>query len=141
MDKRLHAMPSVAMGARCPPWCRIEHLGEAGGTDGCHHDGEISTVVLDHDVLAGRRTELFVNVSLQAQTAAPVGLPLVELQDERRTLARLTPGECVALSRALLKAATTIAEDYRVPVERLDATVAGLEETLSDGHPVRANRG
>ena len=141
-DRLLHSMPTGPDDdSACPRWCQHEHLGEASDACGFHHDGEVTIIGLDHDVATGLPADLFVNVSQHAQVSGPVELPLVELQDEHQTLALLTPGECLALSRALLEAAGQIAEEHRVPEDRVEATVAELEEALRGWLPVRVNGG
>jgi hypothetical protein len=141
-DRLLRAMPTVpADESACPRWCQREHLGKASDACGFHHDGEVTCIGLDHDVATGLPTDLFVNVSQHARLSGPVDLPRIELQDEHQTLALLTPAECLALSRALLDAAGTIAEEYRVPEDSVEATAAELEESLRGWLPVRANKG
>ncbi|GAA1915932.1 DUF6907 domain-containing protein [Nocardioides marmoribigeumensis] len=88
----------------CPPWCEHEHLGVADDPCGFHHDGAVTAVGLEFPSGPGRGDYLFVNVS-QVEQHGELGRAFVEVQDERRTIALLTPAECVQLAHALLDGA------------------------------------
>lgn len=92
----------------CPTWCEHEHLGEATDPGGFHHDSEVMWIPLVREVEPGVEATLFVSVSQHAGPQGPDGEPCVEVQDERHTVARLTPDEAVALSHALMEAAQVL---------------------------------
>jgi hypothetical protein len=98
---------NAAEGCSCPPWCEHEHLDVVAGYNEFHHDGSVRTVELTHGKghAPGR---LFVTISQHVQGGRPTEAAGVDLHDELRSVARLTPGECQRLSKALLDAAAIV---------------------------------
>jgi uncharacterized protein DUF6907 len=129
-DRHLVSVPSSHDEDECPAWCEREHLGAFADRQGFHHDGPATSVPLDAPV-AGRPVDLFVNVSQHAHRGDPPGPPLVEVQDEHRTLFKLSPVECLALSRALLDAATQVSRVEETPAARVEPLVRDLEQSLA----------
>jgi hypothetical protein len=117
----------------CPPWCAGEHLGQADDDDGFHHDGPVTTIWVEHPVTAGRGQGLLVNVSLHVRSGARDEPSYVEIQDALQTLALLTPVECLALSRALLEAAATVADESQLESIRRERLLEEVERALNEG--------
>jgi hypothetical protein len=120
----------------CPIWCQHEHLGEGSDSAGFHHDGPVDTVSLEEELVPGRTLDLYVNVSQHAQTGVPDEPTMVEVQDDHRTLALLTPFECVQLSRALLDAAAVCVKGEQDARARTDVMVDDLERLLRTSYAI-----
>ncbi len=129
-DRYLVPVPSPAVEDECPAWCARVHLGDVADSQGFHHDGPVTAMALDAPV-AGRPVDLFVNVSQHARRGDPPEATLVEVQDEHRTLFRLSPVECLALSRALLDAASQALTVEEAPAARVQPLVHDLEQSLA----------
>ena len=114
----------------CPSWCAREHLGLADDACGFHHDGAVTVVRREGPPVPGGGDFLFVNVSQHEQHGG-LGQAYVEVQDEHRTLALLTSGECVELARALLQGAQLLREEDAALESRLRPLIAKLEATLT----------
>jgi hypothetical protein len=113
----------------CPRWCEHEHLGLADDPCGFHHDGPVTAVDLMRGDDQDRGSYLFVNVS-QLESQGGLEPPYVEVQDDQRTLALLTLGECMALARALLEGARSICEMDAGERAQLRPLITELEQTV-----------
>lgn len=89
----------------CPDWCEHEHLGDGRDSDGFHHDSATTEISLENEVVPGRPLDLWINVSLHEHLGGQPESAMVEVQDDRRTLALMTPLEAVCVAQALIAAA------------------------------------
>jgi len=90
----------------CPAWCAGEHL-RTMLTDGWHHDGSsVSIELVDRG--ADGAGQVFVHSSQYVSLDGNVHPPIVEMQDESRTLALLTSGEARDLAKALTDVADQV---------------------------------
>ncbi|CUR58924.1 hypothetical protein NOCA2540112 [metagenome] len=80
---------------------------------GFHHDGEATMLSLENMVFENTPVRLAIMSTQHAQAGADCEPPLVEVQDERRTLFLLSSLECLELALALLKAADQLMEEHQ----------------------------
>jgi hypothetical protein len=92
----------------CPEWCEGEHLGRSGDPRGFHHDGPVTGIPLLHQVVPGTAVDLYVNASEHACAGEAQEPAVVEIQDDRHTLALLTPAEAICLAEALIATAAVV---------------------------------
>lgn len=92
----------------CPTWCNREHLGQAADPDdgGYHHDGPLRSVVPSRPLAAEGHEQLFVRTAQYVADDQQARPAHVELENEARTLATLTPDEARRLAAHLMAAAS-----------------------------------
>jgi hypothetical protein len=112
-----------------------EHLGLADDPGGFHHEGAVIEIPLEDSSVPERAEGLFVSVSQHEQRGSEPEPPFVEVQDHLRSLARLTPAECMRLAQALLKAAALLREEASTYNTWFQSLVADLENDTKDWLP------
>jgi len=95
--------------ALCPPWCSGSHLRDEITRDGWHHDGEPAN-------LLGDEQTLYVKPSQYVSPLDGAHVAAVELQDDNRTVALLSPREARELAETLVEAARDITAAALLPV-------------------------